>query len=214
MDEIKALLQQEFEKAADKVAFINEVKGVLFELSPNRANPVDFVQWVPIEKVQANNYNPNAVAKQEMNLLYTSIREDGYTQPVVCFRDEEKDKYIIVDGFHRNMIVRMYRDIYERCGGRLPVVVISKNLADRMASTVRHNRARGKHSLDGMTNIIYKMIKEGNSDMEICNKLGMEELELVKLKHITGFAKIFKNYEYSKAIENLNYHHDVVQKTQ
>lgn len=194
-------IRREYEQAEDKIGFMNKLRKFLFELSPENQNPVDCVQWIPIEKVKANNYNPNSVATQEMNLLYTSVREDGYTQPVVAYYDKEQDCYVIVDGFHRNLIVRRYKDIYERCHGMLPVVVINKDISDRMASTVRHNRARGKHSLDGMVNIIYNMIKEGKSEYEICNKLGMEPRELVRLKYITGFAKMFKNYEYEKAIE-------------
>lgn len=196
-------IRREYEQAEDKIGFLNKLRMLLYELSLEKSNPVDCVQWIPIEKVKANNYNPNAVAKQEMDLLYTSVREDGYTQPVVTYYDKVQDKYIIVDGFHRNLIIRHYKDIYERCHGRLPVVVIDKDITDRMASTVRHNRARGKHSLDGMVNIIYNMIKEGKSEYEICQKLGIEPRELVKLKYITGFAKMFKNYEYEKAIEGV-----------
>lgn len=207
--EISDFIKQKYEQASDKIGFINEVKQALFEVSPERLNPVDRVLWVPMEKVKANNYNPNAVAKQEMQLLYTSIREDGYTQPIVTIWSEEEQKYIIVDGFHRNLIARMYKDIAERNHGMLPIVVIDKDINDRMASTVRHNRARGKHSIDGMTNIIYNMIKNGESDDVICKKLGMEPLELVKLKHITGFSKMFKNYEYSKAIQDVIKHKEV-----
>lgn len=207
--EISDFIKQKYEQASDKIGFINEVKQALFKVSPERLNPVDRVLWIPMEKVKANNYNPNAVAKQEMQLLYTSIREDGYTQPIVTIWSEEEQKYIIVDGFHRNLIARMYKDIAERNHGMLPIVVIDKDINDRMASTVRHNRARGKHSIDGMTNIIYNMIKNGESDDVICKKLGMEPLELVKLKHITGFSKMFKNYEYSKAIQEVIKHKEV-----
>lgn len=210
MEQLKKMISQTLSEAENKIDFLNELREFLYSLSPEKVNPVDLVRWVPLDKVVANNYNPNAVAKQEMDLLYTSIREDGYTQPIVCFRDEDKDRYIIVDGFHRNMIARLYKDIKDRNSGRLPIVVIEKQLADRMASTVRHNRARGKHSLDGMTNIIYNMIKEGESEVEICKKLGMEAEELVKLKHITGFSKMFKNYEYSKAINNSKVKHNEV----
>lgn len=206
MEELRRLIKQKMEASADKVEFCNEVKRILYSLSPEKENPVDRVIWVPMDMVKANNYNPNAVAKQEMQLLYTSIREDGYTQPIVTIWSEQEKKYIIVDGFHRNLIARMYKDIAQRNRGCLPIVVIDKDINDRMASTVRHNRARGKHSVDGMTNIIYNMIKNGESDAVICKKLGMEPLELVKLKHITGFAKMFKNYKYSKAIDKIVKH--------
>lgn len=208
MEKLRKLLRKMLDEAPDKIEFINQVKDALFEISPENINPVDRVLWVPMDMVKANNYNPNAVAKQEMQLLYTSVREDGYTQPIVTIWSETEQKYIIVDGFHRNLIARMYKDIAQRNSGRLPVVVIKKDINDRMASTVRHNRARGKHSVDGMTNIIYNMIKNGESDEIICKKLGMEPLELVKLKHITGFAKMFRNYEYSKAIKETIHHTD------
>lgn len=208
MERLQRLIKETYEAASDKIDFMNDLKEFLYSISPEKVNPVDRVLWVPMDMVKANNYNPNAVAKQEMQLLYTSIREDGYTQPIVTIWSEEEKKYIIVDGFHRNLIARMYKDIAQRNSGRLPIVVIDKDINDRMASTVRHNRARGKHSVDGMTNIIYNMIKNGESDAVICKKLGMEPLELVKLKHITGFAKMFKNYEYSKAIDKIVHHVD------
>ncbi|MBQ4142812.1 MAG: ParB-like nuclease domain-containing protein [Thermoguttaceae bacterium] len=201
MEKVKEVLEDIISNSENPIQTINEIKEILFQLSPEKENPVDRVLWVPIEKVRANNYNPNTVAPHEMHLLYTSIREDGYTQPVVVYHDAKEDKFIIVDGFHRNLIVRKYRDIYERNHGLLPIVVIDKAISDRMASTVRHNRARGAHSLNGMTNIIYQMMKDGKSEYEICSKLGIEPREFVKLKYITGFAKIFKGYEYEKAIE-------------
>lgn len=163
--------------------------------------PIDAVRWVPIEQVKANDYNPNSVASDELRLLYTSIREDGYTQPVVTFRDEENDKYVIVDGFHRYLTMRTHEDIQERTGGLLPIVVIEKALADRMASTVRHNRARGKHSVTGMSSLVFGMLDEGKSDAEVCESLGMTADELVRMKHITGFSKLFESVEYTNAWE-------------
>lgn len=156
---------------------------------------------LPIDKVEANNYNPNAVAKNEMKLLYLSICEDGYTQPVVTIYDDERDKYVIIDGFHRYTTMRINDDLREKNQGLLPCVVLDKNINQRMASTVRHNRARGKHSVHGMSNMVFQMLKNGMSDAEICNQLGMEPDELVRLKHITGFAKLFQNVEYNRAFE-------------
>jgi hypothetical protein len=164
-----------------------------------REHPVDNVIWVPIEKVTPNDYNPNAVASKEMGLLYTSIKHDGYTQPVVTFYDEEKDLYVIVDGFHRYFVCKTCDDIRESTNGHIPIVVIKKDIADRMAATVRHNRARGVHSIDGMSNIVFSMLAEGRSEAEICNTLGLEAEELLKLKYITGFAKLYENTEFSKA---------------
>jgi ParB-like chromosome segregation protein Spo0J len=164
--------------------------------------PIDNVIWVPIEKIESNNYNPNSVARTEMQLLYISIFHDGYTQPIVTIYDEKKDKYVIVDGFHRYMVCKTNKDIYERNEGKLPIVVIDKDINDRMASTVRHNRARGKHSIQGMSSMVFKMLDNGWEDKDICNELGMEAEELLKLKHITGFSKLFENIEYKKAWES------------
>lgn len=178
---------------------INEIKEVLHDLSPNKHNPVDLVRWVPIEKVHANNYNPNSVAKVEMGLLFTSIKHDGYTQPVVTFYDKDKDRYVIVDGFHRYTTMRCSKYLRELNNNLIPVVVIDKSMNDRRASTVRHNRARGSHSIEGMADLVYQMLKDGWSDTRICNELGMEADELVRLKYVTGFAKLYENVEYNKS---------------
>jgi ParB-like chromosome segregation protein Spo0J len=165
-------------------------------------NPVDKVLWIPIEKIFANNYNPNAVALTEMQLLYVSIKHDGYTMPIVTMYDQERDRYIIVDGFHRYQIMKRYRDIYEKNHGLLPIVVIDKPLNDRVASTVRHNRARGKHSIDGMGNLVVQLLNNHWDDARICGELGLEKEELIRLKHVTGYAKFFLNAQYSRASES------------
>lgn len=162
-------------------------------------HPVNDVRWVPVEQVEANNYNPNSVAAKELQLLYTSISHDGYTQPVVTIYDSGRDKYVIVDGFHRYFIMKKFTDIAESTGGLLPVVVIDKPVNDRMASTIRHNRARGKHSVNGMASMVFKMLDNGWSDSAICNELGMEAEELMRLKHVTGFSKLFENMDYHKS---------------
>ena len=167
----------------------------------NEHNPVFNVQWIPVEKVKANDYNPNSVASKEMKLLYISIKNDGYTQPVVTIHDKEKDEYVIVDGFHRYTIMKTKKDIYDLNDGLLPVVVLNKNINDRMASTVRHNRARGKHSVGGMSNMVFQLLQSGESDQDICFKLGLEKDELKRLKYVTGFAKLFSKVEYSNAWE-------------
>jgi ParB-like chromosome segregation protein Spo0J len=164
-------------------------------------DPVSNVRWVPIEKVVANDYNPNSVAKNEMRLLYISVLHDGYTQPVVTIYDADQDRYVIVDGFHRYLICKTYKDIAERTGNRVPIVVIDKPINDRMASTVRHNRARGKHSVDGMANMVFTMLDNGWEDAAICNELGLEAEEIVRLKVTTGFSKLFEDVEYSKSWE-------------
>lgn len=197
-------LRQAFQDAEDKPAFLAELRQVLHELSPYATQPVDFVRWVPISQVQANDYNPNSVAKTEMRLLYVSIEHDGYTQPVVTVYDEDTGKYVIVDGFHRYFVMKTNADIMERTGGYLPIVVLEKDINDRMASTVRHNRARGKHSIDGMSSMVFDMLDNGWQDADICNELGMEPEELLRLKHITGFSKLFKDVEYNRAWKTRN----------
>lgn len=191
-------IQIDYDRAEDRVELVNTIKKFLHELSWNH-NPVDLVLWVPIEDVQANDYNPNSVAVKEMGLLYTSISEDGYTQPVVTIYDESIKKYVIIDGFHRYFTMRSNKDLLEKNNGRLPVVVLKKTINDRMASTVRHNRARGKHNINWMANMVFSMLDNGWSDEDICNKIGLETEELLRLKHITGFSKLFENAEYSKA---------------
>ena len=183
----------------DRIDFLNELKSFLHEISPLAAQPVDLVEWVDVDKVEANNYNPNSVASKEMELLHTSIKHDGYTQPVVTIHDQKNDKYIIIDGFHRYFTCKNAADIRAANMGRLPVVVLQKDMNERMAATVRHNRARGSHSVNGMSNMVFKMLDNGWLDQDICNHLGMAADELLRLKHVTGFSKLFEDAEYSKS---------------
>lgn len=162
-------------------------------------SPVYDVKRVPIEKVTANDYNPNSVAPPEMALLETSIWEDGYTQPVVVVRDEENDKYVVVDGFHRYCILRDSKRINERENGHLPVVVLNKEMHDRMASTIRHNRARGSHNIELMSTIVAELVEMGKGDHWICKHIGMSVDELLRLKQITGVAALFQNQDFSKS---------------
>lgn len=199
---ITDFITREFWKAEDKLAFVEEIRDLLHELSPLNEQPVDRVRWVDVDKVQANDYNPNSVATIEMKLLATSIQHDGYTQPVVTIYDKNKDKYVIIDGFHRYLTCKTHEEIRNRNQGKLPIVVLDKDINDRMASTVRHNRARGKHSISGMSNIVFEMLDNGWQDHDICEELGMEAEELLRLKHITGFSKLFADAEYKKAWES------------
>ncbi len=162
-------------------------------------SPVYQVIAVPVEKVKPNDYNPNVVAPPEMKLLYDSIREDGYTMPIVCYYNKEQDIYIIVDGFHRYRVMMEYSDIYEREGGMIPVSVIDKPLSGRMASTVRHNRARGSHDVDLMSNIVRNLHDIGRSDAWICRHLGMDKDEILRLKQITGLAALFRDVKFGQA---------------
>lgn len=154
---------------------------------------------VPIEKIVPNSYNPNAVAPPEMALLYDSIREDGYTMPIVCYYSKKQDLYVIVDGFHRYRVMKEHADIYQREGGLLPVTVIDKPLSNRMASTIRHNRARGSHDVDLMSNIIKELHEIGRSDSWISKHLGMSKDEILRLKQITGLAALFRDVNFGRA---------------
>ena len=164
-------------------------------------SPVYNVQAIPVEKIKANDYNPNRVAPPEMKLLEISIWEDGFTQPIVCYHDKEKDQYIVVDGFHRYTTMLTSKRIYEREKGLMPVVVIDKPLGDRMASTIRHNRARGSHNVDLMSNIVAELLEMGKSDAWICKNIGMSADEVLRLKQITGLASLFKDEEFSRSWE-------------
>jgi ParB-like chromosome segregation protein Spo0J len=168
-------------------------------------HPVGAVQWIEVDRIQANDYNPNSVPFHEMNLLHTSVAEDGYTQPIVAMWDPdakggvltEPGRYVIVDGFHRYTVMRRFADIFQTTDGYLPVVVIDKPIADRIASTVRHNRARGKHSVAGMSNLVFAMLMAGESDEAVCKKIGLEAEELARLKHITGYSKLYADQTYT-----------------
>ncbi|MCL2748787.1 MAG: ParB/RepB/Spo0J family partition protein [Alphaproteobacteria bacterium] len=162
-------------------------------------SPVYNIRSVPVEKLRANEYNPNKVAPPEMKLLYDSIKEDGYTMPIVVYYHEKDDMYEIVDGFHRYSIMLQYKDIYEREGGLLPCSVIEKPISERMASTIRHNRARGTHNVDLMSNIVAELVEMGKSDRWIAQHLGMSEDEILRLKQITGLAALFEDEEFSQS---------------
>lgn len=162
-------------------------------------SPVYNVIAVPIEKVTANDYNPNSVAPPEMALLETSIWEDGYTQPVVTVHDKENDTYIVVDGFHRFLTLKNSARIRDREGGMLPCVVLDKDMHDRMASTIRHNRARGSHNIELMSTIVSELVEMGKGDRWICTHIGMSPDELLRLKQITGLAALFANKDFSEA---------------
>lgn len=160
-------------------------------------SPVYNIRAVPIEKIQANSYNPNSVAPPEMKLLYQSIKEDGYTMPIVCYYLADTDRYEIVDGFHRYLVMKQHKDIYERENGMMPVTVIEKDLSNRMASTIRHNRARGSHDVDLMSNIVAELTKSGMSDQWIMKNIGMDADELLRLKQLTGLASLFMDSDFS-----------------
>lgn len=186
----------------EKINTINEVKVALKEVSPFTYEPVDCVQWVKEELVIANDYNPNSVAPPEMELLHTSIQEDGYTQPIVVYQHD--GIYEVVDGFHRNRVGKEYKDIHDRIHGYLPVTIINDDRhekADRIASTIRHNRARGKHRVEAMSDIVIELKRRNWSDAKIAKELGMDADEVLRLTQITGLADMFKDKEFSEAWE-------------
>ncbi len=162
-------------------------------------SPVYQIIRVPVEKIKPNTYNPNSVAPPEMKLLYESIKIDGYTMPIVCYYNKENDLYVIVDGFHRYRVIMEHPDIFEREKGSLPVSVIDKPIDQRMASTIRHNRARGSHSVDLMSNIVKELHELGRSDAWISKHLGMDRDEILRLKQITGLAALFKDVKFGEA---------------
>lgn len=165
----------------------------------NFVSPVYNVLRVPVEKTRANSYNPNSVATPEFELLKISILEDGYTQPVVCYHIKDEDVYEVVDGYHRRKVMLETPEIREREGGCLPVVVIDKDLSERMASTIRHNRARGSHDVDLMSNIVCELHNLGRSDAWIAKYLGMDANEVLRLKQISGLSDLFKDKDFNKS---------------
>jgi ParB-like chromosome segregation protein Spo0J len=184
----------------DRISKINEIKIALSECSPFSEEPVDCVQWVRSEDVVANDYNPNAVAVTEMKLLETSILQDGYTQPIVVWKNG--DKFEVVDGFHRSRVGKESDTVRTRVMGYLPVVVINDQSLDRgnrIAATIRHNRARGKHRVGSMSDIIMELKKRRWSDERIASELGMHEDEIIKLSQIAGLSELYKDREFSKA---------------
>lgn len=186
-----------------KVEAINNLKLKLHEISPFNSEPVDCVLWVKNETVKANDYNPNSVAPPEMELLRLSISNDGYTQPIVSMDNNDGTREVI-DGFHRNRVGKECEDIQQRVKGYLPVVTIresQKGQNDRVASTIRHNRARGKHRVESMSEIVVDLKKRNWSDKKIATELGMDRDEVLRLAQISGLIELFENKEFSMAWE-------------
>lgn len=154
---------------------------------------------VPIEKIRTKTYNPNRTAPPEFRLLERSILEDGYTMPIVCYYDKEKDFYEIVDGFHRYLVMKRSEEIAQREGNCLPVSIIDRPLENRIASTIRHNRARGTHSIELMTEIVQQLVESGLSDQWIMKHIGMDKEELLRLKQLSGLASLFQNQDFSRS---------------
>ncbi len=187
------------ETLEEKIIFLNKLRREISKISPF-SDPVDCIEWVKAEDVQANEYNPNVVAPPEMELLHLSIKLDGYTQPIVAYK-LPNGKYEVVDGFHRNRIGKEREDIKKACHGYLPITRIDKPLDERMGSTIRHNRARGTHQIRGMSDLVTELSKQGWNDEKISEKLGMELDEVIRLKQISGLKEAFANHKFSKSWE-------------
>lgn len=186
----------------ERIETINAIRRELSKYSPFASEPVDCVQWVPSESVQSNSYNPNSVAPPEMKLLEHSIREDGYTQPIVAWPID--GGYEVVDGYHRHRVGKESKIVRKRVHGYLPLAIINTDRTDkgdRMAATIRHNRARGKHRVDAMSDIVMELKKRNWSDEKIGRELGMDPDEVLRLAQITGLAEMFKDREFSEAWE-------------
>lgn len=191
-----------FQDPESRIETINALRQMLHEYSPFAAEPVDCVRWVKSEDIQANDYNPNSVAPPEMRLLEHSIGEDGYTQPIVAWQNN--GHFEVVDGFHRNRVGRESPAIRKRVMGYLPLTVINgarEDRGDRIAATIRHNRARGKHQVAKMSDIVIELKRRNWSDEKIGRELGMDPDEVLRLTQITGLAEMFSNQEFSKAWE-------------
>lgn len=187
---------------SEKITALNTARAKLHEISPFSSEPVDCVLWVPSGQVEANDYNPNTVAPPEMKLLEISITEDGYTQPIVAWG--KNGYYEVVDGFHRNRVGKESDAVRERVNGYLPITLINadrEDRGDRIASTIRHNRARGKHQVAAMSDIVLDLSRRNWSDAKIGRELGMEPDEVLRLKQITGLAELFKDTDFSRAWE-------------
>lgn len=181
----------------DKVEFLNKIRRKVHSISPFE-EPIDCVQWVKQQNVEGNDYNPNEVASPEMELLHKSIKEDGYTQPIVTFEVDE-DQFEVVDGFHRTLVGKEKSDIRDRLDNYLPVTVIDKPREERMGSTIRHNRARGTHQIREISNLVVELAEEGWSDDRISDELGMELDEVIRLKQVSGLKKAFDGHEFSQS---------------
>jgi len=183
-----------------RVDRLNAIRQAIAEFSPFQSEPVDFVQWIPADDVTANDYNPNTVAPPEMELLRISVMADGYTQPIVA--NLEDDGFVVVDGFHRKRVGTECKDVIKRVKGHLPIVQIRAECTDkgdRIASTIRHNRARGKHGVDAMSDIVLDLKRRNWSDNKIGRELGMDPDEVLRLAQISGLAEMFKDKDFTEA---------------
>jgi hypothetical protein len=183
------------------IDFIQDIRAGIFALSSLHAQPIDFVRWVPIEDVEANDYNPNSVAAKEMGLLYTSIKHDGYTQPIVTIFDAERQKYVIIDGFHRWICAQSDKRVLKRDKKTVPVIFKDVDAIDAMVMHICLNRGRGQIVAKYMSSIVKDVYHSGKySPDEIKDIFNMSyaELTLMMDSSVIKQRKITE-YSYSKA---------------
>ena len=204
LNQIKDLINNDIQNMSliEKVNYINELREFIHENSPFKNEPVDFVKWIVNENVVANDYNPNKVAPPEMELLEVSIMNDGYTQPIVTWQNDDKGKTEVIDGFHRNRVGKESKIVKQRVQGFLPTVNIRKSQSgknDRIASTIRHNRARGKHQVDAMSEIVIELKNRNWTNKRVAKQLGMDEEEVLRLCQVSGLEHLFSDKDFSNA---------------
>lgn len=220
---IQDILKEQFELILEtvknlekdsKIDVLNEFKLMMHEVSPFKTEPVDCVLWVKNDSVHANDYNPNSVAPPEMELLRLSISNDGYTQPIVSMLETDGKTREVIDGFHRNRVGKECEEIQSRVHGYLPVVTIRESQSDknnRIASTIRHNRARGKHKVESMSDIVVDLKRRNWSPEKIARELGMDSDEVLRLSQISGLIEMFNDKDFSIAWEADSYEEDNVE---
>lgn len=184
-----------------RIEAINAFRQAIHENSPFREQPVDCVLWIKQDEITANDYNPNNVAPPEKRLLCKSLEMDGFTQPIVVTESEARH-YEIVDGFHRHEIGSNRPVLKRQLKGYLPVTCLRKERQkkfDRIAATIRHNRARGRHQINAMSDIVRELVQLGWDDERISQELGMDSDEVLRLKQINGLLELFADRRYSEA---------------
>lgn len=187
-----------------RIDTVNAIRVALHQHSPMKAEPVDCVLWVTAKDIEGNEYNPNHVAPPEMRLLRHSIESDGFTQPIVAWQPDDSGLFEVVDGFHRYRVGTESPSVRNRVRGRLPITVVGRDRQgrdDRVASTIRHNRARGVHQVDAMSDIVIDLARRNRSDEWIARELGMEFDEVLRLKQVSAMAELFGDREFSEAWE-------------
>lgn len=199
LEELETLLSQMEEQ--DIICATNQLNLLLGRFSPFKTEPVSCIQWVPVNQVSANDYNPNHVAPPERRLLLTSLMHTGFTQPLVAWRDTD-GRYTLIDGFHRFVLATKRKALYQRLHGHVPVAAVSHAVEDkskRIAETVRHNRARGQHQIQAMSSVVQELSRLGWDNSRIATELGMDADEVLRLKQISGLMDMFQSREFSEA---------------